>query len=1173
MLAMAACVIGGVLAADAAFAAADCQWTGAGGNPQWSTAANWTCGHAPLNGDLVTFRGGMAATAVSHNDMTNLVLLGITMRDAAGSVPGQFGDRGAHWDISGNRVTLTTLLSVTIGVDRLGQLPSLRVPLVLGGNAAIVALASTDAFTSVPWPTPSINLNGFSLTVSLGAPIELSGVSGAGGLIKEGATTLVMGSNSYSGVTQINEGSVVLEANTAFGATGPANGTTAKPGTALVLTQNITCDEAITISGDGPLQSGALRTIEGVSATFTGPLTLPAATRIMVETNSRINLNGPVAGAPGQLITKVGDGTLGIGSTGSAWDSLMLLAGVITVDAPTVVSGVGTIMFGIPDSTFDLHNMNVTVGGLQTVGVFRSHIVLGSGTLTVNPVQDELTNFRGPITGSGGVVKAGPGDWVLVGTESSSYTGPTTVQAGVLALVMTGGATAITGSTLTVNGGALVEDGVAQTCDHDLCPVDEIADTVRVAINAPGTWKLEHGAVETIGALTGTGIITGVPGNQLLIGANNVSSTFAGALDIDSVVKVGTGTLTLTGSTTEAHTTAVRAGTLLVNGALSGDVDLFGGTIGGTGTIAQDMVSSTGGTISPGAGGPGILHARNLTLSQSTDAIAIELNGTTAGTGYDQIVLAGDLTLAGNPKLQATRGYGPPKGTQFTIIMLPPGRKATGTFSGLAEGATLTINQQRFSITYRGGNGNDVVLTATSDPPAAPKAALTYYLSEGATGGFFDEDVLIANPNDTDAPVTLLFSKEDGQQVLATRTVPAKARLTVRVAQIPGLAATSASAQITSDAQLPLVVERSMFWDASYYAGDTGSAADQPGPDWFFAEGSQGFFNTFVLVTNPNATPADVTVTFLRENETPVVKTLTVGPTSRYTLHTGDVPELIDRSFGITVHATQPIVAERSMYFGATPTRALSGGTESAGVTAPSSHWFLAEGATGTFFDTFVVLSNPQSTDAHVQLQYLLDSGETVTVSKTIAANARLTTNIKAEADPRLQNAALSTVVTSDQPIIAERSMYWPGAAKPWGEGHNSFGVVDAGTRWGLSEGRTGGPHNFHTYILLANPQTTTAEVTVSYLRESGAPLVKTYSVSPTTRFNIDTDDVTELHDESFGAIVEVTNGVPIIVERSMYWDAGGIQFSGGTNATGIRLQDATPTSGASVACPGSRCP
>jgi BarA-like signal transduction histidine kinase len=345
-----------------------------------------------------------------------------------------------------------------------------------------------------------------------------------------------------------------------------------------------------------------------------------------------------------------------------------------------------------------------------------------------------------------------------------------------------------------------------------------------------------------------------------------------------------------------------------------------------------------------------------------------------------------------------------------------------------------------------------------------------------------------------------------------------------------------------------------MFWDATYYAGHTGSAVDQPAADWFFAEGSQGFFNTFVLVINPNATPTDVTFTFLRESDSPVTKTVTVGASTRFTLDAGTVPEIVNRSFGITVHGTQPIMAERSMYFGTTPTRLWSGGTESAGVTALSTHWFMAEGATGGFFDTFILLSNPNSTAANVTLQYLLDTGETISVAKTIAPNARLTTNIEAEDDLRLHNAAVSTVVTSDVPIIAERSMYWPGAAVPWGEGHNSFGVVDAGLHWGLGEGRTGGPLNFHTYILLANPQSTAAAVTVSFLRETGAPVVKTFTVPPTSRFNIDTSTITELHDESFGAEIQVTNAVPIIVERSMYWDSNGFQFSGGTNATGSRL-------------------
>jgi hypothetical protein len=447
-------------------------------------------------------------------------------------------------------------------------------------------------------------------------------------------------------------------------------------------------------------------------------------------------------------------------------------------------------------------------------------------------------------------------------------------------------------------------------------------------------------------------------------------------------------------------------------------------------------------------------------------------------------------------------------------------------------------------------------IAACAPAVASAQSPITYYLSEGATGWFFDEDILIANPNNATAPVTLTFSKENGEQVVATRSLPPQSRVTVHVDAVPGLEATSASARVRSDAGVPLLVERSMFWDKTYYAGSTGSAIDTPSPDWFFAEGSQGFFSTFVLVINPNPAPVDVTFTFFRENEPSVTKTLNVGASTRLTLYAGDVPEVVNRSFGIAVHATQPIMAERSMYFGTTATRLWSGGTESAGVTAPSTHWFLAEGATGGFFDTFVLLSNPQDSEAHVTVTYLLESGETVVVPKQIPAHTRLTINIETEDDARVRNGAVSTVVASDVAIIAERSMYWPGAANPWGEGHNSFGVVNAGTTWGLAEGRTGGPLNFHTYILLANPQTTAANVTVTFLRESGAPVVKTYLVPATSRFNVDVSTIAELHDEAFGTIIASTNSVPIIVERSMYWDSNGFMFSGGTNATGIALAD-----------------
>src|SRR5262249_38798856 len=147
--------------------------------------------------------------------------------------------------------------------------------------------------------------------------------------------------------------------------------------------------------------------------------------------------------------------------------------------------------------------------------------------------------------------------------------------------------------------------------------------------------------------------------------------------------------------------------------------------------------------------------------------------------GYDQLDASGDVVLdaaGGSPTLTVSRHFGASQGSPFTIINVAAGHSVTGTFAGLAEGATLDLGGQHFSITYKGGDGNDVVLTAVDRPPA-----VTYYLSEGATGAFFDEDVLIANPNGAAAPVTLTFSKEDGSQVTSTQTVPAQGRLTVHV--------------------------------------------------------------------------------------------------------------------------------------------------------------------------------------------------------------------------------------------------------------------------------------------------------------------------------------------------------------------------------------------------------
>jgi hypothetical protein len=426
-------------------------------------------------------------------------------------------------------------------------------------------------------------------------------------------------------------------------------------------------------------------------------------------------------------------------------------------------------------------------------------------------------------------------------------------------------------------------------------------------------------------------------------------------------------------------------------------------------------------------------------------------------------------------------------------------------------------------------------------------------LPEGATGTFFTTDLLLANPNDERAPVRITFLRSDGVTVPIDETLPATSHKSIRVNDVPGMQATEFSTVVRSIDAVPIAVERTMWWDHEAYGAHTERAIEGAARQWYFAEGSQGFFHTYLLLVNPQGTANSAAVQYLREFEPPLTRTYVLSPTSRLTVDAGADPELVGRSFGMTVTFDAPGAAERAMYFRDAPL--FVGGHESAGVTAASATWFLAEGATGPFFETFVLLANPGSTEATATLTYLPDTGAAVTAVKTIPPHGRLTVNVEEEA-PSLANAAVSMSVAATQPILVERSQYWPDPAPRWHEAHNSFGVTAAGTRWAFAEGRVGGPAHAQTYVLVANPGTAVANVTITFLRDNGAsPVSKTFAVPPASRSNVQVGpgtSVPELADERFGALI--TSDQPIAVERSLYWDAAGQIWAAGTNATATRL-------------------
>lgn len=573
--------------------------------------------------------------------------------------------------------------------------------------------------------------------------------------------------------------------------------------------------------------------------------------------------------------------------------------------------------------------------------------------------------------------------------------------------------------------------------------------------------------------------------------------------------------------------------------------------------VTATVTDATSGPVSPTVSAPADTTtpgARTVTLGGA------DVAGHVASIACPYTVAAvPTVTITGptaDPTLPATAFFLPlagtaSAGTAITSVTWSSDRggsgTATGTTSWLIPDVPLQpgVNVLTVSATEADGDVGTDTLTVHFD-------AVAEHLAEGSSGAFFSMDLALANPNAVPVRVALSFVGRGGASVAQDLTLAPTSRTTVSLADVPGLSG-PVSTSLSSPDMLPVGVERTMLWDATGYGGTGETAVAQPRLTWMFAEGSQGFFNTYFLLLNPNAEATTAAVTFLPEAEPPLTRTVDLPPMSRLIVDTSTVPELRDRTFGAVIAATHPILTERAMYFGNTPARLFAGGHASTGAPDAATRWLFAEGVTGPFFDTYILLANPGSSPAAVTLRYLLSNGAAVTLQRTVRSGARLTVDVE-HADPQLANALFATEVTSDVPIVAERSVYWVGEPGPWTEAHSSVGVTAPGTRWLLSEGRMGGALGMQTFILLANPASTAANVTITFLKTDGTTVVRSAVVPAASRSSVYAGDVPELAGQAFGALVEVTNGVGIVVERSMYWSSGGTVWAGGTNVTAARI-------------------
>lgn len=664
---------------------AQTTWTAGGGaDKEWENAtwSNWSTGASPA-GQNVIF-GNAGATSASTT-VTSIVdqsfTIGSLTYNQNTTTP---TDNAKIWQNTqiNSGVTLTVGGGLTIGgvtvSSSTGQVSTRPVTTSTAFSGAGTLTVNAAASDINVWNSRSVG--------SVGTPsatMDLSGLANFNATVAN--FNIGYGTNGVGTVALANTSNVITASTLSVG---NANGNTAQ--------------------GSGTLHLGA------------GSNTLNAAS-IYVGASSGTNING----SNGTLDFLTGTGTLTIrGQTGGTSRANLTIGAQRTGGSGSNITGnaTGTVDFGTHTVDALINTLLLGSSGAGAAGAGATGTLsFGAGTLDVTTAIIGQTGFGGDgdantavgtLNINGGTFTAGT---VTVASNASNFmpvTGNLNIAGGastINALVMgsrTGSVGTAVTSNVTLSGGTLTLNG-------NLAEGSNGSDvTSHLTLSGGALDMTNHSiTVDTFTVQSGT--------------LSNVSQLNAGA----ALTKTTAGTLTLTGTNAYAGGTVVSAGTLLVDGTLSQSAVTVGdtATLGGSGMISQSVTVQSGGTIAPG-NSPGILSMGSLSLASGATA-GMQLNGATAGSGYDQLSISGAINLnsdsGAGADLVLTLNFAPVADQTFTLIDNTGSDGILGTFAtingeafGPGNTFTLIYNAQSydFTLSYSGGTGNDLVIQAVPEP-------------------------------------------------------------------------------------------------------------------------------------------------------------------------------------------------------------------------------------------------------------------------------------------------------------------------------------------------------------------------------------------------------------------------------------------------------------------------
>ena len=356
-----------------------------------------------------------------------------------------------------------------------------------------------------------------------------------------------------------------------------------------------------------------------------------------------------------------------------------------------------------------------------------------------------------------------------------------------------------------------------------------------------------------------------------------------------------------------------------------------------------------------------------------------------------------------------------------------------------------------------------------------------------------------------------------------------------------------------------VVAERPMYFDYNgvWTGGSCQAGLVSPAKTFYFAEGTvRPGFNSFICIQNPAAEAAPVRITYMKGDGATAQQNIVVRARSRSTVNVNGFFGALDgpaADFSAKVESLggTAIIAERPMYFNYNGI--WNGGHVNAGVTAPSTSLYFAEGTTRPGFDSFLCLQNPDERDASVAITYMKGDGSNQVQDVIVPAHTRSTVRVSdtiGQYDSPACDFSAKVESINGIGIVAERPMYFAYKGS-WTGGHCQNGATTPLPVQYFAEGTT--RPNFDSYISIQNPEAAPAPVEITYMLGNGTNKTQSLTVPGKTRSTVIVNDILGQADSTasdFSAKVATTNGAGIIAERPMYFNYNGA-WTGGHDAMG----------------------